>query len=241
MIGDPEIKAIFFARGGYGSMRLAAHLDAGVVRHNPKIMLGYSDLTFLHLWLHSTTGLITFHGPLVTEMGGMDTLTREMLVRALTDPAPLGPLPAPGARILRGGTGSGPLVGGSLSLLCHTIGTPWAPDTRGSVLLIEEVGERPYRIDRMLQHLRLAGALREASAIVFGSFIECSEPGRGEEENRRILEEILQEATEGISGPVLADYPIGHGPVNLTVPLGARALVDGRRGLLVIEEPALTS
>ena len=241
MIKDPEVKAIFFARGGYGAMRLAAHLDANAVRRSPKIILGYSDITFLHLWLQSEAGLITFHGPLVTEMGGMDPITRKILMRALTDPTPLGPLPAPGARVLRAGTGSGPLVGGSLSLLCHSMGTPWAPDTRGSVLLIEEVGERPYRIDRMLQHLRLAGAFRETSAVIFGSFLDCSEPGWGEEEDRRVLEEIIGEVAEEVPGPVLADFPIGHGPVNLTVPLGARVLVDGSRGTLAVEEPALAS
>ncbi len=239
MIDDPEVKAIFFARGGYGAMRLADHLDAGALRRSPKIILGYSDITFLHLWLQKETGLISFHGPLVTEMGGMDPITRKMLVKALTDPTPLGPLPAPGARVLCTGTGSGPLVGGSLSLLCHAMGTPWAPDTRGSVLLIEEVGERPYRIDRMLQHLRLAGVFREANAVIFGSFIDCSEPGWGDEEDRQVLEEIFREVAEEVAGPVLADYPVGHGPVNLTVPLGAQVQVDGQSGTLAVEEPTL--
>ena len=240
MLEDPGVKAIFSARGGYGTMRMAAALDDGATaRRHPKIVLGYSDLTFLHLWLRRTAGLVTFHGPLVADMGSMDPVTEESLVRALTDPAPLGPLPAAGARVLRGGTGSGPLIGGSLSLLCHTLGTPWAPPTRGAVLLVEDVGERPYRVDRMLHHLALAGVLQEVSALVFGSFVDCTEPGWDEGRNREILDGILEEAAGKVDGPVLADIPIGHGKVNLTVPLGVNVTVDGDGGRLVIEESAL--
>ena len=228
MFEDPEVKGVFTARGGYGAQRLLDRLDPEVIRRNPKIFLGYSDVSCLHFFLLDKCGLVSFHGPLVIEMGALSRWTELRLFRALTRPEPPGDLSLPDARWIRKGVVRGPLVGGNLTILCSSLGTPWEPETEGRVVLLEDRGEKPYRIDRMLVQLRQAGKLSCAAAVVFGDLLTGKDGGTPRRE-KRILEEVIHENTRSLGVPVVCGLPVGHGRRNLTLPLGVRVEVNGRR------------
>lgn len=221
---DPAIRGVVCARGGYGCQRLTDDLDLDAVRADPKVFVGFSDATALHLAL-GRAGLVTFHGPTAewnaARTGGAAAAS---LRRALTDPAPVGALSGPGVRTLRAGRASGPLVGGNLSMVSASVGTPDEPDTTGALLLLEDVGERPYRVDRMLRQLRRAGLADRAAGLVFGEFVDCEEtrPRRASHS----LEAVLAEFAAEVGLPAVAGLPVGHGPGQLTVPLGATTELD---------------
>lgn len=226
-LADPEVRAVFCARGGYGSGRLLDRLDYGAVAADPKIVLGFSDTTGLHLALQAHTGLVCFTWGLVSmDLGGeRDPFTEEWLWRVLTTAGPLGSLPlGEEFRVLRPGRAAGPLRGGCLSLLCSLLGTPYVPELRGAILLLEDVDEYPYRLDRMLNHLRLAGVLGSIGGLVLGQFKDCFTP----EEMVRSpdLEEMVMELTEGLDLPVVAGVPYGHFARRLVLPLGVEAVLD---------------
>ena len=180
-------------------------------------------------------GIVAFHGPLVTEMGRMDDLTMDAMLRAVTSTEPLGSITVPGPVRIRTGEAEGALVGGSLTLIANTLGTPYELDTRGKILLLEETGERPYRVDRLLTHLAMAGKFQDAAGILLGEFVDCSEPGS---EAGVPIEKILDDVLADFDGPVLAGLPVGHGRTNITLPLGIQVRLDGGNGTLEILEPA---
>lgn len=240
---DPRVRAVFCARGGYGTGRLLDQLDYAAVAADPKIVLGFSDTTGLHLALQARCGLVCFTGGLVSmDLAGQpDPFTEEWLWRSLTSSAALGSLPlGEGVKALRPGRASGPLRGGCLSLLCSLLGTPYVPDLRGAILLLEDVDEYPYRLDRMLNHLRLAGVLEGIGGLVLGQFKDCFTPE--EMERSPTLEEMAMELTEGLDLPVVTGVPYGHFSRRLVLPLGVQAVLDtggqqsGGAGL----KPALT-
>jgi len=235
MFADPRIRGIFSVRGGYGSSRILDRLDTDLIRNNPKIIVGYSDITVLLNFIVQEAGIIAFHGPLVTEMGRMDGTTRDAMLRAVTSTAPLGTMKIPGPIKIRNGAAEGPLVGGSLTLIANTLGTPYELDTSGKILLLEEVGERPYRIDRLFTHLKMAGKFADAAGVVVGEFVDCTEPGS---EAGVPIEKILGDVLADFDGPVLAGLPVGHGRTNITLPLGVRVRLDGGSGTLEFLEPA---
>jgi len=235
MFGDPLVKAVFVARGGYGSQRILDRLDPDVIRRNPKIFLGYSDVSSLLLFLLDKCRVVPFHGPLVLEMGSLPRWTEHYLLRALMRSEPLGDFPLPPARWVRGGVARGALVGGNLSVLCASLGTPWEPDTQGRVLFLEELGEKPYRLDRMLVQMRQAGKLTGAAAVVVGDVLPGMQ-GRAASRERRLLAEVVIENTRGLGVPVVCGLPLGHGRKNLTLPLGVKAEVNGRRSLFRVLE-----
>lgn len=226
-LADPEVRAVVCARGGYGTGRIVDRLDYGAVAADPKIVLGFSDTTGLHLALQARTGLVVFTGGLLSmDLGGeRDPFTEEWWWRALTTAGPLGNLPLGDEfRVLRPGRAAGPLRGGCLSLLCSLLGTPYVPDLRGAILLLEDVDEYPYRLDRMLNQLRLAGVLESIGGLVLGQFKDCFTP---EEMSRSPdLEEMVMELTAGLDLPVVAGLPYGHFPTRLVLPLGVRAVLD---------------
>lgn len=233
---DPGVAGLIGARGGYGSAHLLPGLDADLLRRTPKPFIGYSDLTSLLTFLTVQCSIVGFHGPTVAGRlgradGGYD---RESFLRALTDANPLGELALSGLETLRPGEASGVLLGGTLSQILASLGTPFAfAPPRGYVLLADEVNERPYRLDRMLTQLRQAGLLGRASAVVFGELPGCDEPG-GEPRARTAVADCLRD----FPGPVLAGVPTGHttGPA-YTLPLGVRVTVAaGRHPKLVVEE-----
>jgi muramoyltetrapeptide carboxypeptidase len=210
-LDDPSIKAIICARGGYGLMRIVAHLKPPAT---PKLIVGFSDVTVLHAWsAHNQT--ISIHGPVVTQLGTLATLDVESLFALLESPtAP----PPQDLRTLVPGTAEGPLIGGNLELVTSLQGTPFAPPLDGAILLLEEIGERPYRIDRALTQLSLSGALKNIAGVVIGDLVSCTEKdGSGP-----TAEEVVLERLAPLRVPILADLPSGHGPRNRALPHGAR-------------------
>jgi muramoyltetrapeptide carboxypeptidase len=237
-LADAEIGAVLAARGGYGSVQLLPLLSREAVRAGAKPVVGYSDLTSLLTFVSTGCGLACFHGPMVTgRLGrGQAGYDEASLLGALTVPGPLGPL-AGATDVLVHGEARGPVYGGNLTQLAASLGTPFAFDPPpGCVLLLEEVNERPYRLDRLWTQLRLAGILSRARAIVLGDFPGCDEPG-GDPSGRSVLAQLAR----GFPGPVVFGLPVGHTrrPA-LTIPLGIDARVMTRpEPVVVIEESAV--
>jgi muramoyltetrapeptide carboxypeptidase len=228
-LADESIAAVFAARGGYGSLRLLSKLRvAGLI---PKPVVGFSDITALHLALQAA-GWVSVHGPVVTQLGTQPREVVERLFGLLESPtAPAAPLTGVG---LVPGTAEGPLLGGNLSLLTRLLGTPYLPPLDGAILLIEDVGERPYRLDRMWAHLRLAGVFDRVHGLALGSFTDCEEPGED-----YTSAEVLTTLAAEVGLPCLAGLPIGHGAVNAPVPLGVRVHLDAGAGRLAFLEAAV--
>ena len=212
---DPQIKAVFCARGGYGAMRLLPHLEA---LRSPKPLVGFSDITALHLWLQQQ-GVVSLHGPVVTQLGRQSEALRQRLFALLESSAPASPLSGTDTYVR--GKVEGPLIGGNLSVLSRLLATPYLPPLEGAVLLLEDVGERPYRLDRMWTHLALAGVFRNVRGIVLGSFSGCDEPDAD-----YASAEVLRGLAEQTGLPCAAGFPIGHGELNEPVPLGVQVRLD---------------
>jgi muramoyltetrapeptide carboxypeptidase len=237
---DPSIAALVAVRGGYGSVQILPMLaGAGICAGPAKAFIGYSDTTSILSWLTTGCGMVSVHGPMIEGRlaKGEAGYDRDTFLRCLTRAEPMGEIAHPQLETLRPGEAEGMLVGGTLTQLVGSLGTPYAfappPD---HVLFLDEVGERPYRVDRMLMQLRLAGLLERAAAVVFGELPECDEPG-GTPAVRTVIRELLAD----FPGPVLFGLPSGHttGPT-MTLPFGVRARVlGGRRPSLVIEESAV--
>jgi muramoyltetrapeptide carboxypeptidase len=224
---DPAVDALVCARGGYGCQRIVDRLDAAALRKARKPLVGYSDATTLLLWQRRCVGLVGFHGPMLERAAEPGEL--EALVDALAGSEPL-----PSVRRGReggGGSAEGRLVGGSLSLVVASLATPWEIDTRGAILLLEDRGERPYRIDRMLQQLRLAGKLRGVVGIGLGAFVGCDEP-----DGSATADAVLRECVDALGVPWVAGLPFGHAVPNLPWPMGVRARLDGPRAELHLLE-----
>jgi muramoyltetrapeptide carboxypeptidase len=236
---DPSIAAIVAARGGYGSVQVLPLVDPGFLRATPKALVGYSDVTSLLTFVSCQCGMVCFHGPHVA--GGLahqdSGYDRPSFLAALTCAAPMGELKAEGAEVLVQGEAAGRLFGGNLTVLAASLGTPFAFDPPvGHVLFLDETGERPYRLDRLLTQLRLAGLLSRAAAIVFGEMPGCDEPGPGP-----TARDAVSALVRDFPGPVLFGFPSGHtrGP-GVTLPLGVRARVIAHGcPRLVIEEGAV--
>lgn len=245
MFADTGVAAIFCIQGGYGTPRLLDRLDYDLIRRNPKILVGYSDITGLHLAIGKKTGLVTFHGP--NALGGWTERSVELLKKALFVPEPLGPLTNPEEkdalnpeyrlRTIAPGSARGSLVGGNLTLISATMGTPYEIDTRGRILLLEDIGEAPYRIDRMLLQLKLAGKLREAAGIVFGTCTDCG-TDKSSFELSLSLSEVLDETLGALGKPVLAGLLFGHTREKSTIPFLVEAELDATAKTLTVVESA---
>lgn len=242
---DDEVKAIFCLRGGYGSAQLLDRIDYELIRTHPKIFIGYSDITALHLAIHRKTGLITFHGPVV--LSHFSQYTQKQFKAAVFETKPIGSVTNPPdanplrpehtLRTVKSGKARGRLVGGNLTLVSTTMGTPYEIDTRGGILFLEDVDEEPYRIDRMLTQLRLAGKLDSAAGIIFGECLDCKPKDYKPSFNSTFtLGEILDNILGDLKIPVLAGLTIGHTNDQLTLPIGVVAALDADKGELVIEE-----
>lgn len=290
---NPDVQGVVCMGGGYGTPRLLDLLDYDAIAANPKVFVGYSDITALHTAIGQRAGLVTFHGPMGFELarirrtlgplnpptsvvrpeGGAKVVARsgatshgtprtdgsspaadavgakaaaftwDWFARAFMNFDPIGELPsrAPwqdeSLRSLVAGVTRGPLVGGNLSLLADTLGTPYEIDTAGKILLIEEVEEAPYRIDRMLTQLRLAGKLEAAAGFIVAEWTNCvpSSPDRPS----LSLDQVLNDIIVPLGKPTVFGLPAGHGPGRLTLPFGVDVTVDGDRGCVVVEEPGV--
>jgi muramoyltetrapeptide carboxypeptidase len=245
MFRDPQVRGVFAIRGGYGSEQLLDAIDYDLIRRNPKVFLGYSDITALHLAIQKRTGLVTFHGPVV--LSRFSTYTQQWFRKALFETAPLGALanppetntlrPSHTLRTVRPGRARGRLTGGNLSLIATTMGTPFEIETAGRILCIEDVEEQPYSIDRMLTQLRLAGKLSQAAGIVIGECNACRprdyQPAF---ESTFSFGEVVDNILGGLSVPVFSGLTFGHTDDQLTLPLGVMASIDAANQQLVIEE-----
>jgi muramoyltetrapeptide carboxypeptidase len=246
MFLDPRVQAIFCARGGYGSPRLLSLLDYQAIARNPKIFVGYSDITSIQLAMLRHCRLVTFSGPMVAaEMGQnrMDAFTEENFWKVLTEPRPLGVLhrPAPNRyQPIRRGKATGPLIGGCLSLIAPIIGTPHMPAPDGSIFFVEDIGEEPYRIDRYLVHFRESGLLRRVGGFVFGQMTDCVPPSDSTSPSLT-LDEVIDDFIKPLGIPAMSGLDYGHGDVKYTMPIGARAALDvnGRNCRLEILESAV--
>jgi muramoyltetrapeptide carboxypeptidase len=238
LLADPEVRAIVVARGGYGLMRILPQLDASALSRDPKLIVGFSDATALLCWAQRCAGVRCLHGPVVTQLGELSPKDVRWLFRMMEDPAPAGVLDmgltamgAPGAAAIEGR-----LMGGNLCLLSHLLGTPYSPDFAGAVLLIEDVGERPYRVDRYLSHLGLAGALSEVRAALVGELTDCVETAN---DDHPTAPAVVDERLRAYGVPGLGGVPLAHGRRNLALPLGGRCVVDQGRGELCLLEAAV--
>ncbi|MGE4182709.1 MAG: LD-carboxypeptidase [Limisphaerales bacterium] len=243
MIRDPRVRAIFALRGGNGCCRLLRNLDYRAARRDPKILVGYSDLTFLQLALWRRSRLVTFSGPMpaVEFWNEPDPWTEEQFWGLLTSRASTRVLPHPGGQPpipLRSGRAEGRLLGGCCSLVTSLLGTGFQPDFRGAILFLEDVREELHRIHRMLTHFDLANVLPRLAGLVLGQFTE-SGPEPGERQNAA-LPDIYAETLKEFTGPILSQVAYGHIPRKLTLPQGIRARLDTRRSrreLKLLESP----
>jgi muramoyltetrapeptide carboxypeptidase len=233
-LADPETKAVFCARGGYGAMRLLAKL-AERVPTNPmplKPLIGFSDITALHQWFQSR-GLVSIHGPVLTQLGRLSCAAPpDRLFALLESASPAEPLS--GTATYVGGAAEGPLLGGNLSVFTRLLGTPFMPPLDGAILLLEDVAEQPYRLDRMWTHLELAGAFRRISGIILGSFTGCEQ-----RDATYSGADVLRDLAVATGLPCAAGFAIGHGTRNEPVPLGVRVRLDADTRSLTFLESAV--
>ena len=244
---DPEVKAVFPIGGGYGTMQILDRIDYALIRRNPKIFTGYSDITAMHLAFLKLAGLVTFHSPVV--LSSFTAYSQAQFRRALFETKPIGVVANPPEsnplrpqhpwRTVRPGVVRAPIVGGNLTLISHTMGTPYEIDTCGKILFIEDVGEDTYSIDRMLTQLHLGGKLEQAAGVVWGECNDCG-PGtcRSSSASPFTLGETVDNILARLKVPVLAGLTIGHTADQATLPLGITATLDAGKGQLVFEESA---
>ena len=233
-IEDDRVDGIVCARGGYGCDRIIAALDADRVRTAAKPLVGYSDVTALLLWQRRCAGLIGFHGPMLDRGGDVDPAAFASLAAQLRGDAKL-PLVLRGTG-RGGGSAVGRLVGGSLTLVVASIGTPWEVDTRRAILMLEDVGERPYRIDRMLQQLLGAGKLAHLAGVGVGDFSTCRD--------ERYLDtgalDVIHEVMRPLGVPLVTGLPFGHVRTNIAWPVGGHATIDGDVGEIRVSEQGVS-
>lgn len=245
MFRDPDVKAVFAIRGGYGSMHLLDRIDYDLIHRNPKIFLGYSDITAMHLAINKHAKLVTFHGPIA--LSRFTDYTQKYFRKALFETQPIGRItnppesnelrPTHTLRVIRPGTASGRLTGGNLTLISNMMGTPYEIETRGGILFLEDVDEEPYSIDRMLTHLRLAGKFDGVAGVIFGECQDCRP--KDYKPSTTIpygLGEVLDNILSGLRVPVLYGLTIGHTDDQLTLPLGVTSTLDATNGTLDIHE-----
>jgi muramoyltetrapeptide carboxypeptidase len=227
---DPEIQGIFCTRGGYGSNYLLEDIDLDLIRDNPKPLFGYSDMTMVQTWLLDELGLTSFHGPMVAADFAVDDGVHDASLDASLDGDNVSAGAGEGLRILRPGRAQGVMYGGCLSILTASLGTRFAPQTEGKLLFLEDVGTKPYQIDRMLRQMVLAGKFDGVTGFVFGEMLECASPGASSD----LLEQVILRVLDWFDGPIAIGLRSGHvSRDNVTLPFGIEA------ELILEEEPML--
>ncbi|HVN85432.1 MAG TPA: LD-carboxypeptidase [Candidatus Binatia bacterium] len=229
MLRDPEIAAIICARGGYGSGRLLPLLDPALARQHPKIIVGFSDLTFVLNDLVQRSGVITFHGPMVVHLGEHPSAAARLTGLLMGDRHDWN---LRARHIIQPGTAEGVTAGGCLSAVVAMLGTPYEIQTEERLLLLEDANEKPFRIDRMLTQLRQAGAFEHVAGVIFGEMPGCS----AHPDEAVTVRDVIAECFRGANYPVVTGFPSGHGDGHATLPLGVRARLAGER-LTLLESP----
>lgn len=226
---DPEIKGLVAARGGYGSMRMIDLIDMQQIRKNPKILIGFSDLTVLLTAIQKKTGLVTYHGPVVTTLASINKKSLTCFFKVLEGEFSSG-LKSTRFKILRDGNAEGILLGGNLTTLVHTIGTPHELPWHQAILFIEDIGEAPYRLDRLLTHLAQAGRLQKIKGLILGTF--TNEEKKEKALLKRTVQNRVLELLAGYDIPIWTDLPVGHSGRNITVPIGVKVEMNSSEYML---------
>ncbi len=247
MFADPGVKMVQCLRGGWGAARLLGLLDFDLIRENPKILVGFSDITMLLLSIQQLTGLVTFHGPMITSHFTKDdppAFTDDSFWRMITEMAPFGSIIMKDhhtPRTIIPGQTEGALVGGNLSIIATTLGTPFEIDTEDKILFIEDVDEKPYRIDRLLTHLLNAGKLQQCNGIICGAFTGAEPGEKSPGEWSQGIDDILNDRLGSLGIPVAMGFPFGHIDEIATLPVGvpARLVVNENNADLLILTPAV--
>jgi len=228
---DQSVNALVCAKGGFGSLRILPLLDFDIIRKNPKVFVGHSDITALLATITVKSGLVSFHGPLVTTLANAPETTCSKLLAAISSNSIVELKPARGIA-LKAGSARGPVIGGNLTTLCHMLATPFAPRFENRIWILEDRGEAHYRIDRMLFQMKLAGCFKGIAGLVLGSFEDCGSLDG--------IFKIVKEHFKDIPAPILAGFDVGHGLQNMTIPLGLDATLDADEQILAFDQPATT-
>ena len=247
MFAEKKVKAIICLRGGYGASRILERLDYDVIRRHPKILSGYSDITSLHFALAQKVNLISIHAPMLNGALAdpkVPEFTKKSFFRTVMEARPSGSIcdgyEGKTVSILRGGMAEGRLIGGNLSLICASLGTPFAPSFKGKILFFEDVSERPYRFDRLLTQLLNAGIFSQVAGVAVGVNHDCDEKKKNPAaEYEQSAADVIRERLSTLRVPVVTGLPFGHADLNATIPCGARVLLDGKKGDLIITEAAV--
>ena len=242
MFKDKNVKAIFTIRGGYGAFRLLDQIDYRIIKNNPKIFVGYSEITSLQMAFLEKAGLITFAGPMaaVDFHEDVSPYTEEHFWETITSNKKVGRLKIPEEQklpYLQKGSASGRIVGGNLAVFAALLGTEYFPNLTGKILMIEDVGELPYRVDRMLNQLRLAGTFKKAKGVILGRFVDCNEHDPAKK--TLTLGEVIQQYIGSLKIPSVYTFPHGHIKDFLTVPFGLRVSLNATKGFVEFEEAAV--
>lgn len=241
MFADSDVKAIICSRGGYGAPRLLHRLNYDLIRKNPKIFVGYSDITVLNMALLAKAGLISYSGPMVAvEMGkGIHSFSEKSLWDILTNTTDQIVLQNPDdskIKVIKEGKAQGRLVGGCISVFSAILGSSYVPDLEGAILVVEDIGEVPYRLDRYFAQMRLAGIFDKINGLILGQFIDCV-PDENDN-NSLTTEEVIEDYTKDLDIPVIANFAYGHGLVKVTVPFGVNAeLNTATESVKILENP----
>jgi len=248
MVTDKKVNAILCVRGGYGTARLLPLLDYQAIRANAKIFVGYSDITSLHCAFLTKAGLISFHGPMLNSDFALPELpdfTVQSFLRTLASVDQQEDIaegyPDKTVKVLRRGIARGQLIGGNIALLCTVIGTPWQPSFKNAILFLEDIGEAPFRWDRMFTYLSNCGLLQQVAGIAIGINADCEDPqAKAAKEYRQTLDDVLRERLLPLKIPIVTGLPFGHVPLNATFPVGIRAELDANRGVLRLLESGVS-
>ena len=238
---DPTVKAIFPGTGGYGTTRILDQLDYTIIRNNPKIFIGFSDITGLHIALNQIANLVTFHTPNpmygLGSKGGLEPMAETYFWSLLKGNDEIYQIPfdlngdSLRVEVIAPGKAQGCLVGGNLSLVCATMGSPYEIQTNGKLLFMEDIGEAPYRIDRYLRELKLAGKLDAVSGVILGRFTRRKEEPP-DKPGDFTMDEVLDQYFKNLNVPVIKNFPAGHVRSNISLPLGVLAELDTEQGVL---------